>query len=315
MNTLAAVSFPAAFVAGLLSFLSPCILPVIPGYLSFISGRSMEELGSGKEKWAVLFRTLFFVAGFSVIFSVLGLIFSGGSLFTSAGISRVITLVAGGIIILFGLNLIFDFLRFLNMELKAHVSKKPASAAGSFLVGMAFGAGWTPCIGPMLASILLLAAQSGSAVKALFLLLTYSLGLGLPFILAGLFFPRLGPVLRWMKEHRLQIRIGSGILLIALGLLMMLGRLTWINTIAARLGWSLQSAVENNPAGAKLCGILLWLLLLALGIVLPLLRHKKLLRPGRLIALAIPATLLVLELSGLLSTASLVSSWLLFQGI
>lgn len=314
MSPLGAISFPAAFVAGLLSFLSPCILPIIPGYMSFISGKSMEELGSGQERAAVFLRTLFFVAGFSLVFSLLGIIFSTSSLFIAGNGGRIISMVAGAIIILFGLNLLFDFLRFLNVELRGHVQKKPTSAAGAFIVGMAFGAGWTPCIGPMLTSILLLAAQTGSSSQALGLLLVYSAGIGLPFILAGLFFPRLTRLLQWMKQHRLKIRIASGLLLIGLGMLMLFGRLTYINTLAVRAGWTLQAAMEEHALTVRLLATVFWLLLAIVAIVLQLVRHKKIFTKGRLIWLGILVILASLELSGLISSANVITGWLLFQG-
>ncbi|MDX9958616.1 MAG: cytochrome c biogenesis protein CcdA, partial [Spirochaetia bacterium] len=164
------VSILLAFGAGLLSFLSPCVLPLIPGYLSFISGRSGQEIRSGEAKAGIFFRTLFFVAGFSTVFIGLGLVFSGGGMLFAGRATRIITSVAGTIIVLFGLNMIFDIFKALNREVRAQVSTKPAGAAGSFVVGMAFGAGWTPCIGPILASILLVASRSGRAPEAALLL-------------------------------------------------------------------------------------------------------------------------------------------------
>ena len=203
------VSILMAFGAGLLSFLSPCVLPLIPGYLSFISGRSSQEIHSGEAKAGIFFRTLFFVAGFSTVFIGLGLLFSGGGMLFAGRATRIITSVAGGIIVLFGLNMIFDIIKVLNREVRAHVSTKPAGAAGSFVVGMAFGAGWTPCIGPILASILLVASRSGRAPEAAILLGSYSAGLAAPFLLAGLFFERMSPIMNWFKKRGKEVRIAS----------------------------------------------------------------------------------------------------------
>ena len=248
MNT--NISILVAFGAGLLSFLSPCVLPLIPGYLSFISGRSGQEIRSGEAKAGIFFRTLFFVAGFTVVFIGLGLVFSGGGMLFAGRATRMITTIAGGIIILFGLNMIFDFIKILNREVRTQVSSKPAGAAGSFIVGMAFGAGWTPCIGPILASILLVASRSGRAPEAIVLLGSYSAGLALPFLLAGLFFERMSPIMNWFKKRGREVRIVSGVLLVALGLAMSFGRLTALNGMFVRWGMQLKSFMSKNPEGA-----------------------------------------------------------------
>ncbi|GAB1456503.1 hypothetical protein MASR2M48_18110 [Spirochaetota bacterium] len=138
------VSIALALGAGLLSFLSPCVLPLIPGYLSFISGAGTEEIKTGSRRAGVFYRTLFFVLGFSAVFVGLGLAFSGGGMLVAGRSTRLVSVLAGSIITLFGLNTIFNFVRLLNTEVKAHVSARPTNAAGAFVVGMAFGAGWTP---------------------------------------------------------------------------------------------------------------------------------------------------------------------------
>jgi len=165
-----------SFAAGVLSFLSPCIVPLVPSYLSFIGGVAANEAGeSAASRGVVVLRTALFVAGFTIVFVVLGVVFSGsGALFTSAG--RVVNLVAGGVVVVLGLNVIFDFWKVLNIERRYHMSHRPSGHLGSILIGMAFGAGWTPCIGPILASVLLLAGSSGSVATGVLYLVAIPLG-------------------------------------------------------------------------------------------------------------------------------------------
>ncbi|HKJ85409.1 MAG TPA: cytochrome c biogenesis protein CcdA, partial [Spirochaetia bacterium] len=151
-----------SFAAGLLSFLSPCIVPLVPSYLSFIGGVAANEASDrAPTRGVVILRTALFVLGFTVVFVVLGIVFSGsGALFSNTG--NIINVIAGAVVIVLGLNVIFDFWKFLNIERRFHLSSRPAGHFGSVLIGMAFGAGWTPCIGPILASVLILAGSSGS---------------------------------------------------------------------------------------------------------------------------------------------------------
>lgn len=304
----------AAAGAGLLSFLSPCVLPLIPGYLSFVSGKSAAELRDGSARGLVFLRSAFFVLGFSAVFVSLGLIFSGGGMLLAGKASRWINLGAGLIITLFGLNMIFDFIKILNREARAQVQSKPAGALGSFVVGMAFGAGWTPCIGPILASILFMAARSGRAAEAAALLAAYSLGLGLPFLAAGLFFERLSPLMNWLKKRGRELRIGSGVLLVALGLAMAFGRLTALNGAFSRSGIALMGFNASDPSGARLAAALAWAALAAIALALPLIRRKPLLRWWRLGLVGLFAGLAALEAFGAIGTVAFLGRWLLFQG-
>ncbi|PKL26100.1 MAG: cytochrome C biogenesis protein [Spirochaetae bacterium HGW-Spirochaetae-3] len=304
----------AAFGAGLLSFLSPCVLPLIPGYLSFISGAGVEELRIGSRRGGIFFRTLFFVLGFSAVFVGLGLVFSGSGMFVSGRSNRLVTILAGTIIVVLGLNMIFGFMKFLNSEARIHVRARPASAAGAFVVGMAFGAGWTPCIGPILASILLLAARSGGATEAALLLSAYSAGLALPFLAAGLFFERLAPLWAWFKRHGGAVRVASGILLTAIGLTMALGRLTAFNAIAARAGMALTAFVATRPSAATAWTVAILSMTAAAIAIVPALRGRRLATPLRLAVLSVLAIAILLESLGVLSLAGIVSGWLLFQG-
>jgi len=312
-------SLAVAVGAGLLSFLSPCVLPLIPGYLSFIGGTGMEELRSGERRVGVFYRTLFFVAGFTAVFVGLGLAFSGGGMLVSASYGRAATIAAGLIIAALGLNTIFGFARFLGAERRIQVTRKPTNALGAFVVGMAFGAGWTPCIGPILASILLLASRTGGAGRAAALLAAYSLGLAVPFLAAGLFFDRLTPLWAWFKRRARGVRLVSGLLLVAIGAAMALGRLTAFNAMTFRLGYLAQSALAEGPEAAKAWTVALLGLaavLTALGGVVARRRNPeaRLLGRGRVIVLAILALAAVLELTGVVSWLALVSGWLLFQG-
>ncbi len=309
------VSFFVAIGAGLLSFLSPCVLPLIPGYLSFISGAGSEELRSGAKRGGVFFRTLFFTLGFSSVFVGLGLAFSGGGMFMTGGANRLVSIIAGGVIVVLGLNTMFGFIRILNSEARMRVRDKPAGAAGAFVVGMAFGAGWTPCIGPILASILLMAARSGGASRAALLLSAYSAGLALPFLAAGLFFERLSPLWAWFKRRGGAVRAVSGALLVAIGASMALGRLTVFNAAAARAGIALKGLVATRPAVATAWAIAVLATAGALVVVVPLLRRKRFARPWRLAVLAALAAAIVLEATGALSLAAVASDWLLFQGL
>jgi cytochrome c-type biogenesis protein len=196
------INLVLAFVAGLLSFLSPCVLPLIPSYLSFVSGVSFQELSErhGVARSVIMVRTAFFVLGFSIVFVVLGILFAGPAMLFS-GASRWINLGAGVIVILLGFNVMFDVFSGLNLERRMQVSKRPANAAGAVVVGMAFGAGWSPCIGPILASILLLAGSQGGTGRAALLLAVYSAGLGLPFLLAGAAFTRVSRSIQRIKRY------------------------------------------------------------------------------------------------------------------
>ena len=234
-----------AFGAGLLSFVSPCVLPLIPSYLFFIGGNlespenaenaaaAPEDAGNVPGKRPVLLRTLFFILGFSVVFTAAGIVFS--SLFIVSGV-RYLDIAAGIIIIVFGLNAVFNFLHFVNYEKRFHPKgRSAAGCGGAFLVGAAFGAGWTPCVGPVLASILLLAGQSGRLPVAALYLVLYSAGLGLPFIAASLCFDRFLTGAKKLKRHFPLIQKASGVLLIVTGLLVLSGRFQAIAALLQKL--------------------------------------------------------------------------------
>lgn len=213
-----------AFGAGLLSFFSPCILPVVPAYICFITGLSLEELTESKKGLnPILPNALLFILGFSAVFVILGAsaTFLGSFLFAK---QRVIKLIAGIIVIFFGLHISGVFnIKFLQAEKKLHLKKKPLSFLGSFLVGIAFGFGWTPCVGPILGSILILAAAKETVLQGIMLLSFYSLGLAIPFFMVAV---GIGWALRLFSKIKRYFRLISaisGILLIAIGIWVILG--------------------------------------------------------------------------------------------
>ena len=216
------ITFPAAFIAGLLSFLSPCVLPLIPAYFSFITGLSVDEMTTNNKqiRQRVILSTLAYVAGFSFIFILFGASasFLGGF---ASQYSWVIRYLGGGIVLVFGLHLLGIInIKGLQFEKRFHVKKKPVHLLGTFVIGMAFGAGWTPCIGPMLGSILIVAGNQETVLNGVWLLAVYSAGLALPFILISIF---INSMLGFMKRATRLIGIinkVAGILLIGIGLLL-----------------------------------------------------------------------------------------------
>jgi len=287
---------------------------LIPGYISFISGKGASDAGSATvPRRAALFRTLAFVLGFTAVFTALGMIFAGGALLLG-GAMRKISIGSGILITLFGLNTIFDFLKFINFEKRAHPTKRPRGLPGAFLVGIAFGAGWTPCVGPILASILLYAGRSGNPLAAGILLAVYSLGLALPFLAAGAFLDHVKPLLDIFKRRGREVRIVSGALLVLIGLGMALGQMTAFNVILSRAGYALASFAAGEPSGVRAAALAAYLALAALVAFPPLIRKKPFLRPWRIAVLALLAAAAVGEATGAWSGVSILSGWFLFQG-
>ena len=211
-----------ALSAGLISFLSPCVLPLIPGYVSYISGSSLNELMESKE--TNIFPIILFSLGFSIVFISFGATATYlGSLVLDY--SYELRIIAGSLIIIFSLQIMGLLnIKFLNYEKRIHSNIKP-SVFGSILIGMAFGFGWTPCIGPILGSILALAATEESINKGILLLLCYSLGLAIPFVLSGYLIQRFMIFSKNLKKKiNLISKIGGGLLLIT-GILMITNQL------------------------------------------------------------------------------------------
>jgi cytochrome c-type biogenesis protein len=225
------LSILLAFGAGLLSFVSPCVLPLIPSYLAFLGGIGLDRTAVPQEGSApgpanrprLAAATASFVLGFSAVFIVLSILFSG-TFFLLGGAARHINLAAGIIVILLGLNVIFDVLKFLNYEKRARIAGRPRGLPQAFLVGLAFGAGWSPCVGPFLGSILLMAGQAGKTGQAVLYLAAYSAGLGLPFLAAGVFFDRFLKGAARLRPLLPLIRRIGGVFLVGIGVFILLGR-------------------------------------------------------------------------------------------
>ncbi|MGA2629922.1 MAG: cytochrome c biogenesis protein CcdA [Terriglobia bacterium] len=222
------LSIPVAFVAGVVSFLSPCVLPLVPGYISMLSGATMEELKAGGEPGLTgrIFRnSLAFVAGFSVVFIALGASATAVGNFLLAQ-RKLFSIVAGIIIIVFGLHLT-GLIRIPLLYREARMSSVQTRRGllGSFVLGFAFAFGWTPCIGPILTGILALAATRDTVFQGMFLLATYSAGLAIPFILTGLGLTQFMKFYQGFRKHLQVVEVCSGILLIAIGVLMAFNKL------------------------------------------------------------------------------------------
>ncbi len=224
------VTWGGAFLAGLISFVSPCVLPLVPPYLCFIAGVSLDELtqdgNSDGVATKVIGSAVAFVLGFTTVFMALGATAS----IIGQSVTRhldVLSVIAGLVIIVMGLHFLGLFrLGFLYREARVQVSRKPAGLIGAYLIGLAFAFGWTPCVGPVLAAILFVAGSEDTVVRGASLLAVYSLGIGLPFLGAALF---AGPFLRWagrFKRHLGAVEKTMGGLLVLTGVLFVTGQMT-----------------------------------------------------------------------------------------
>jgi len=222
-----------ALLAGLGSFVAPCILPMIPAFLAYISGTTVTEIGSKNgtvlavNRLNIILNTIFFVLGFSVVFSTLGVIINSVLSNTTGEITGTLNFVGGIIIISFGIFLFLSTkIRSLNVEKKFFPKNSKSSYPMSFVFGLAFAVGWTPCVGPILGTILTLAATTPSL--SFTLLLVYSLGLGIPFILMGVFFSRATRIIRSMTKHLKYYNVILGGFIIILGILVFTNQLAYI---------------------------------------------------------------------------------------
>jgi cytochrome c-type biogenesis protein len=226
------VTLFAAFAAGFLSFVSPCVLPLIPGYISFVSGISVDEMrgdtAPATSRLQVFLTSLAFVIGFSIVFVALGASATalGKLMFAKLPL---LSKIAGAILIVFGLHTMGVFrLAFLESEKRVHSQRKPAGPLGAMLVGVAFAFGWTPCIGPILGGILAIAGSKNTVSEGITLLAVYSLGLGIPFLLTSLAINQFFTAAKRIRKHYHAVEVASGALLIAIGLLIVTGQLTII---------------------------------------------------------------------------------------
>jgi len=229
MVELSLIGFVTAFVAGVISFLSPCVLPLVPGYVSFVAGSSLEDLRDGEaSRLQALSLAATFVLGFTVVFVALGA--------SATALGQVLLsyryelgMIAGVVVILFGLHMLgLTPFSLMNREARFHVEMGGGRVLSAFLLGIAFAFGWTPCIGPVLGAILTLGASTADVTEGALLLAVYSLGLGLPFLLAALFTGALLGRLRALGRAGRNLQRTAGALLVVMGLLMATGRLEQI---------------------------------------------------------------------------------------
>jgi cytochrome c-type biogenesis protein len=212
-----------ALLAGVISFLSPCVLPIVPPYLAYMSGVSLGDLSEGRGRSRAMLPAFFFVLGLSTVFLFLGFAASaaGRAFLAYQGWFNTI---AGLVVMGFGAHFVGLYrIGFLDREARLDAGDRSGSAFGAYVLGLAFAFGWTPCIGPQLGAILSLAANEADMARGTTLLGVYAVGLGVPFLLVAAFLPRLGGLMRWMKRHMERIEKAMGLLLWTIGLLMLTG--------------------------------------------------------------------------------------------
>jgi cytochrome c-type biogenesis protein len=228
-----AIGLFIAFSAGLLSFLSPCVLPLVPSYITFITGLSIDDVQTASARRTALVHGLLFTLGFSLIFIVLGALASGFGQLMIANRGW-ISQVGGVVIIVFGLYLMGILnIGLLAQDKRLHLQNKPVGYAGTVFVGIAFGAGWTPCIGPILGAILMYASAQESLSRGIVLLTAYSLGLAVPFVLSAIAVDRFMSFFRRVRRQMGWLSRGTGLVMVCVGLLMVTNRFTmlagWLN--------------------------------------------------------------------------------------
>jgi cytochrome c-type biogenesis protein len=317
------LSILAAFIAGLLSFLSPCVLPLVSSYLGFLSGAEADTLTAyrGNARFLpssfrrhLILSTFCFIAGFSVVFVFFNILVSG-SVLLLGGLNRTVNIIAGGLVIILGLNMLFDFIPFFNYEKRFHLAKRPRRFLGSFAAGLAFGAGWTPCAGPILGSILVMAGSEGSLPRSILYLTVYSLGLGLPFFLSALLWGSFLACLARMRRFLPAVKTASGLLVIAIGAAITLGAYGSFAGLFVRTGFTLGSWAEGGGLSRRMVQAGVFLFIGLLPFLVKALRRKSLSSPAALGFLGICTLLGISQALGLFNAAALISKWFFFQGI
>lgn len=241
------ISYPLAFLAGLVSFLSPCVLPVVPSYLAFVSGLTFGELTERavpEVRRSAVLHSVLFVLGFSAVFMTMGLVATALGSAIAASLPW-LARVGGALMIVFGLFLAGVVrLPALGRDIRVELSSRPAGAVGSFVVGMAFGAGWTPCIGPILGSILLYASLETTMVEGTALLATYALGLGVPFIAASVAVNWFLAGSAWARRWIVPLQRVAGAVLVVIGVLMVTGQFASMTAFLADMGQLINLEVQ-----------------------------------------------------------------------
>lgn len=300
-----------AFIAGFISFLSPCIFPIIPSYIGYIGAATYDD-GFKKNRGA-LPLILAFIIGFTIVFSLMGIAFSTLG-FAFKNYANIISKVSGILVIVLGLNSIFNFISFLDYEKKASFRIKNKGLFSSLILGMAFGAGWSPCIGPILASILFLAGNSTTLVSGIVLLLFFSLGLGIPFLLSGLFISSFREKSQGIKKNLGKIKVASGILIILIGISIFFNKLSNINVVLnqSAVRFSTWYTVNFSIFNYSVSFILF---LIVLIVLFPIFKRKSINKKPRIIIASIFLIISVSSLFMFINWGGLINSYLSFQGI
>ena len=255
-----------AFSAGVITFLSPCVLPLIPAYIFYITGLKADSRIENRFDYTA--KILLFILGFTLVFMTLGLL-TGILSFAFQGVKQILNIIFGIIVIVFALHFMGLFnIFFLNYEKRLNIEKIPSGYLGPLLLGMAFAAGWTPCVGPVLGSILGLVASGSSIIKGAVLLFIFSMGLGLLFLVTALFFNSLKPLVDFLKRNSARVKFVSGIILFIIGLLILSGTLNNLNILLAQFAYFLEA---SQPAS----DIIFSFILLSVGLMFVIIMFIK----------------------------------------
>ena len=296
-----------SFVAGIITFVSPCVLPLIPAYIFYITGVKADETIENKSRY--ILRIILFISGFTAVFVTLGVL-TGLLSFTVKNIRQYLNIFFGIIVIIFSFHFMGIInIFFLNTEKKFNFSKLPTGYLGAFLIGMAFAAGWTPCVGPVLGSILGLVASGNSILKGIILLFVFSLGLGAPLIITAMFFNYIQPVVNFLKRNSNKIKVISGIFLFFIGILILLGTLSNITIYAAKFAYFLESSM---PMSNYIFSVLL--IFIGLLFLLFMMRNKKISIP--LISFSVFFLIIgIFNLFNILPLLNLLINYLTYSGL
>ncbi|MDR3342001.1 MAG: cytochrome c biogenesis protein CcdA [Treponema sp.] len=336
------MSVITAFAAGLLSFLSPCILPLISSYMVFISGSNVNSQYSESNdkalfsmyKLNLVGSTAAFVLGFTCVFVLLSVLFYGFFM-AMGGVNKTINSIAGIIIVVLGSNIIFNFIPFLKYEHNSacetctpkhsvlgsgeksilHPLKRPRGLLGAFIVGLAFGAGWTPCVGAFLGSILMMAGQSGKMALAVIHLVFYSIGLGLPFIIASFFWGTVLEYIRKLNPLLPFIRIVSGLFLMFVGILMINQRFFLINSFFLKMGFAVSKWAQKDSVAVYVIPALIFIVIALFPIVCKMINRKKIFTPAVIVFSSIFVFFAIANMTKIINCALIFSKWLLYAGI